>query len=1379
MKKKTHRMKTTGKKLTVLALACGMTISMMPFQAAATTESELPNLAASAKGSRLTGAVNSGKKYPECVPNQVVVQYKEGAVTTDAPTTKEKKMARRAATAESFGSAMKEKSGERQKKAENTLGQQAEILEKSLDKYEIQDTIALTPTKSSEDETVISVVSSKDGSAKTLAKELEKNPEIKNAEPNYIFEAKDTGNRTGWNDEYLRTAWHLDGIHASAGWEAYDKTAEKSAKDVVVAVMDTGIDYEHEELKSHMWKAPKGFKLTGTYGHDFVEEEADFWDILLGGNASDDPDGIDPMDQNGHGTHCAGIIAAQANNGTGTAGVFGSDKSGDSSGIRLMGIRVLDSDGSGTLSGILKGFYYTIRAKQLGVNLKAINCSFGADVDSDIYDSVIDEAGKAGILTICAAGNETSDNDLIANAPANTGSDYGVSVAASAEDGTLASYSNYGKRNVDVMAPGTNILSSVSYPNYTPWLYSADKVKQLSEYYGEFNKDSIKENGITPVTGTDASGKSIDGMKEFGAAVTGKKLSKGSKGKAELTIDESEDANFRASGDKIALKWKITGAKNGDMFLLYFPYEKSGESDGSNTYCNIAYRTITQGGGSGFFIAGDIAADVSDQGTIQSLNVASEDINQTDSSMNDVWRAEGNTDLLSASGAKGENFGLGFIYQVGDEGDATIEISSLGISKAGADADQFGKYALFSGTSMATPVVTGSVALIAAMNPTADAKQLKSILYQTTNDRYKNEVSTGGGIDFDEYTANSVSAKPAVRSAKVDPKKNQVILEGAGFGTHPEITVTNTVQDTKRDIASKDVSSDGSKITISNASSYNLAGSSIAFSIKNGEKTGRGTFYLVKGNAEYKKEFVLSDEAEERSDAAARNKSSSSKDLLDDEEDASSDGDNVQWIPNDIRKLGYDAGSGNLYTVDKNDYDQVGQSLDDAVTKYAKSQEKKHFLWKLKKGERPEITLVTNATYMRGNVYEVICCDLGDRKTYMLVGMDLTGSKKNWTVYSDTLIDKGSMPSTIDEESAGCTALAGMNGNLYLTGGAKKEGKKIMPSAETWSCPVKSGAVWKKKANLPEGLYDGKAFAQNGKLYYVLGRNSNGLNYDVMAFNGSKWQKAGTLPKVLNTTLTQDVFEQNLVSCAVGLDAKGIVFGGASSDGKGDTYRFNTSTGKTEALSYTLWGKGQETAAYGSSAGNRFYAEYVSYDDDITYETFKSIPVESAYRTFKVKKSGKGSGTVTGTAGVLNGETITLKITPKKGSYVYSYSISRYGKKKSFKKPTSAAKKGQSIKLKATKDATITVHFGKICTKVKMNRKSVSLKRGKSIKLKASANGTNRSVIWTVSNRKYAKVTKSGKVTIRRSARRGAKIRVTARSKENRKLKAVCVVKVR
>lgn len=191
----------------------------------------------------------------------------------------------------------------------------------------------------------------------------------------------------------------------------------------------------------------------------------------------------------------------------------------------------------------------------------------------------------------------------------------------------------------------------------------------------------------------------------------------------------------------------------------------------------------------------------------------------------------------------------------------------------------------------------------------------------------------------------------------------------------------------------------------------------------------------------------------------------------------------------------------------------------------------------------------------------------------MLVGMDLTGSKKNWTVYSDTLIDKGSMPSTIDEESAGCTALAGMNGNLYLTGGAKKEGKKIMPSAETWSCPVKSGAVWKKKANLPEGLYDGKAFAQNGKLYYVLGRNSNGLNYDVMAFDGSKWQKAGTLPKVLNTSLTQDVFEQNLVSCAVGLDAKGIVFGGASSDGKGDTYRFNTSTGKTEALSYTLWGK--------------------------------------------------------------------------------------------------------------------------------------------------------------------------------------------------------------
>ena len=1371
---------TSGKRVLALALAVGTAFWAIPFQQVnGATESKIPKISVKSDSSK--------KDTLKSVPNQVVVQYKDGAVTTDSMTAKEKSQAGKANVAKTFGTAMKEKTSDGKARAENTLGQQAKILGKALsDNYEIQDTVAFDSKAGGKDDEVISVIQSDEYSTETLVKKLSSDSRVESAEPNYIFHATSLQEDTGWNDEYLNQSWQLgnQGIHATDGWKAYDSTKEKTSDDVVVAVIDTGIDYNHEELKNHMWKAPKGFKLTGTYGHDFVKEEGDILSALLGIEVPEDPDGIDPMDQNGHGTHCAGIIAAQANNGSGIAGVFGADKTSDTPGVKLMGVRVLDSNGSGTFSDIIKGFYYVVRARKLGVNVRAINCSLGGEMDSSIFDSVLDQAGEAGILTMTAAGNEAANNDITTNAPANSASDYNVAVAASDEDGTLAAYSNYGKNNVDVVAPGTNILSSVSYDNYTPWLYTEDQLKENTEFFGKFTQDSKKSDGTyVPVSGKDRNGKDITGMKEFGSAATAVNHVNGSKSKSELSLCSSDEGTMQASGNDTSLQWKITGAKKGDTFVLYFPYSPGGTSVSSARYENVAYTTKTQNGTTGAIVTGDMTLSVGEDGELQEVNLAedrSEAAQLVSYDYNNIWRADGSqASTLKFSDA--QHFGFGIAYQATTDGDLTVNIDSIGISKKNAEEDSFGKYALESGTSMATPVVTGSVALIAAMNPKADAKQLRTILFQTTNNKYKNEVSTGGGIDFSEYSVDNVSAKPALRTATVNRKKNTVTLNGAAFGTSPKVTAVNTVQKTRQEIPGKDITSSGSSITIQNASSYHLIGSSVAFTVDNGTKTGQGTFYLVRGETSYKTEFTMTEQSDD-GEGDDESQKKSGKITLDDGDD--DDGEDmafeVEWIPNPSKLIGYNLSDGELYTANKDGYEDVGDTLSDTIKKYAEKKGKKNFLWKLEKEDEISIVPVTNATYMHGVVYEIIGCDLGDRVSYMLVGKNISAKEPKWTVYSDSLSNWGNMPDSISTDTAKTASLVGMNGTLYLIGGAEKSGDNITPTAGTWSCTPKSGATWKKGTSLPSGLYGGRTVSGNGKVYYVMGRDKKGVNYDVMAYNGKSWTKAGTLPTAMNEKLNQDDYNNDQLRCAVGTDAKGILFGGISTDGMGDTFRFNWKTGKCEALGYTFWGKLQENGAIGASVGNKFYVERQTYeDDDATGEEFKSIPITSAYRKFTVKKSGKGSGTVGGVTGIQNGEKTTVTITPAKGSYIYSYSIKGYGVKKSYKAPKAAAKKAAKRTLTATKDATVYVHFGKLCTKVKISKKSLKLKRGKSYKLKASANGTNSKVTWKVSNKRLASVTKKGRVTIKKSARKGRKVKVIARSKENRKVKATCVIKIK
>ena len=1482
--------RTTGQRRTrsavlSLALSVLMIVSVIPFEFAyAATESASEGTSPSTVSSaQLNGTPSSDNSSLESVSNQVIVRYKDGSVTTEKPTATEKRAAKNANVASTFGETMSASSAAEGKKAENTVGQQAEILEESLsDNYEIQDTVTFDATSKKEDETVVSVVSSDKYSTDKLVEKLEENSDVELVEPNYIVQAlsedettessersdstsstakstsvasdtsdsassssnKSASTSSSWNDEYLNSAWQLNTINASDGWNAYSKSDTKSEDDVVAVVLDTGVDYTHEDIKDNMWTKPDNFSIqeSGEHGINLVEGDDTTTENLQ-----------DPMDKNGHGTHCAGIIAAQANNGTGSAGVVGSTGSESTPKVKVLAIRVLNENGSGLTSWILKGFYYVNQYKKAGVNIKVVNCSLGGSEDTSIYDSVIDDLGKAGVLVAVAAGNSHDDNDSVSMAPANTASDYAITVASADEDGSLSSYSCYGKRNVDILAPGSNILSTVSSSSYLPWRYTASKLKSTTSYYNEFDENTtISGNTITASSGSDPDGTSISGVNQFQTGKLVTKLTSGSNAKTTLSLNTSDSAKLTAAQQTSTLQLKITNAKKGDQFVLYFPYDKSDKETEDNTYGSVLHNISCEGSMQGKYVYGDIGVKLASEESSDSQSTTFESIQVSDAYGNDndnnwrttsalyksIWRGSQISDGMmtkSEENKSGYEYGLGIVFTAKASGNVTINLGSIGVSKSVTgtdssdtlkDTSSFGKYDLYSGTSMATPVVAGSIALIAAMNPDADAKQLKALLYQATSEDTSeaDKVSTSGEVDFSQYSSSETTetSKPAIAEASVDVSADTVTMEGTGLqGDSLSLTAMNRTTKKAQTISSDDMttSSDGSTLTIQNASSYDLIGRDITFTIKNGEKSGTGSFYLVKGESTYTQEYRLSSDAvDEDSDSASASKSdkennSKSKTMVivdgDGDAEYSVDTNEIKWISNDRKILGQDSASGEIYSVDKDGLHHIGpvSTIEDIVLQYAEKQAESKdksvaSKWALGEDENYYVSAVSNATYYNGMVYELIGCDVGEARTaYFLVGMSVTSSSPSWKIYSYTMGDYANL--TYEQETKIGTTLGNIDGKLYAIGGVDFL-KSVVKTDENddatdgtiygtktvYSCTPSSGATWKQEAELPFAAYGGTALQFKNKLYYVLGRKGTDtdrdINYDILEFDGNKWSTVGTLPSIVNTSADTIGWGDEIISAAVGIDNQGIVFGGASTDGYGDTYRFNVQNQKIEPIYYTAWGTAQTHKATGLSVGSKFYMlkidESINPEDEEEYDyvlNVSSMKIDSPYVTIGYKKSGKGSGNIYGTGTFLSGGKATITITPNSGSYIYSYSVSGYGISKSYAKPTSTSKSSQKVTLTLTKGATMNVSFGKTCTKVTINKKSLKLKRKKKYKLKATTNGTNTKVSWKVSNKKYASVTSSGKVTIKKKAKKGKTVTVTATSKENSKLKAKCKIKIK
>lgn len=273
------------------------------------------------------------------------------------------------------------------------------------------------------------------------------------AEPNFIYRANKLP-----NDPDIGKLWGLKNTGAAdtsgtRGVSGVDVGAEAAwdiqtgSKSVVVAVIDTGIDFGHPDLKAQAWvnEAEKnGLPGVDDDGNGFVDD-------INGYNFANNKG--DSTDDQGHGTHCAGTIGAKGDDGKGLVGVAWD--------VSLMAVKFLDKSGSGTLANAVKSIDY---ARQMGAHI--MSNSWGGGGVSAVLKKAIEDANTAGILFVAAAGNEANNNDISPTYPAGYEVDNVLSVAAIDNRGGLASFSNYGARTVHVAAPGVNIVSTVPGAKY-------------------------------------------------------------------------------------------------------------------------------------------------------------------------------------------------------------------------------------------------------------------------------------------------------------------------------------------------------------------------------------------------------------------------------------------------------------------------------------------------------------------------------------------------------------------------------------------------------------------------------------------------------------------------------------------------------------------------------------------------------------------------------------------------------------------------------------------------------------------------------------------------------------------------------------------------
>lgn len=1022
-------------------------------------------------------------------------------------------------------------------------------------------------------------------------------PGVVSAEPDYVLHTTSLS-----SDPFSGLLWGLDNQGQMNFTPDVDINPDKewakpgSGDEVVVAVIDIGTNYLHEDLINRMW-----VNRLEIPGNGIDDDGNGIIDDIHGADFRSKVPGGDPMASPlaDHGTHTAGIINAEANNDLGIAGVAGSCDN-----VKLMALEIGDSQGL-TYGAAIRSYQYIyemMTRKTDPVNVVAINDSWGGSTMGIPYllETMINKVGELGAISIIATGNESRDyskpldsayladrlgstsglsgdwtdingqeacQDYYAPSISDAESEYIIRVAASDGNGSLTPFSNKGWMYADIAAPGTAILSTVSEPTFLPQTYSAEKINELCATFMT-DRFSFRVNAADPY-GTN-SHITVENNVKNGTAYSN------------LHGDTSVSVNIT-----------IRDARADSPYLIELPYTALGlvcDQEPIISFCTNLLEFpdwVETRYAAPIMRIQDTPADEPPFSIPRILNTEWYPVDE-----------EGNWDMITHIGdiirpgvwnqsrfrididrSRDRIFRL-YVIPVAN-GDLKLSIDNFCLTK-GIDGEEeaFGQYDYMNGTSMAAPMVTGTVGLLVAKDPTLDTpqKRKEAVLNHTRQVPALNQLVSRSAL-LDLNARQDYYAIPQIHEVTYD--NGTVTITGESLGNVKIVKV--------EDAPVTPVSISDTEIVL-----HYTAPEMREYSVRVTAPAGwsAADFTGHSGTAY----STTADDYEELLSFADYNFATDGTSVY---TLGYIDGTLTRWIPDPadpihMKKVGsfpFDASAiGDGYFADEPSY------LTDLTSFQTPPVDS--FFW-----DNGHLYFTVNLL----NRYEFPDYDSQYQNNLIpdssqLVDYDL--NTRETTVYE--------LPEGLFEP-----AVTVENGELMLVGGYDRNSKQL-----STACYAGDGTTWRKIASLPSARAFGKLTHAAGKLYYTAGADESSTKTaakvpTILVWDGTRWSDTGVrLSFTHSNSRNVDMLSYTYFQCGVSPLRDGLLFtdrvfaldnGSGAGIPLGDTVRFDVETLQVSAYP-VYYHKRDESHVRGLIVGDTWHGTSIDFMDGLAESTEDYTP---------------------------------------------------------------------------------------------------------------------------------------------------------------------------